>query len=75
MVDTGFGRCVMDNNYARSIALGFTLLFILVALGGLGYLADALLGTLPLFLLLGLVAGFTLGLYYMYVTLKNMGNR
>jgi F0F1-type ATP synthase assembly protein I len=64
----------MDNNYARSIALGFTLLLILVALGGLGYLADALLGTLPLFLLLGLVAGFALGLYYMYVTLKNMGN-
>ncbi len=64
----------MGNNYARSIALGFTLLFILVALGGLGYLADALLGTLPLFLLLGLVAGFALGLYYMYVTLKNIGN-
>jgi F0F1-type ATP synthase assembly protein I len=74
MVDTGFCRSVMDNNYARSIALGFTLLFILVAFGGLGYLADALLGTLPLFLLLGLVAGFALGLYYMYVTLKNMGN-
>ena len=64
----------MDNNYARSIALGFTLLLILVALGGLGYLADAWLETLPLFLLLGLVAGFALGLYYMYVTLKNMGN-
>jgi len=74
MVDTGFCRSVMDNNYARSLALGFTLLFILVAFGGLGYLADALLGTLPLFLLLGLVAGFALGLYYMYVTLKNMGN-
>ena len=64
----------MDNNYARSIALGFTLLLILVALGGLGYLADAWLETLPLFLLLGLVAGFALGLYYMYITLKNMGN-
>ena len=64
----------MDNNYARSIALGFTLLLILVALGGLGYLADAWLGTLPLFLLFGLVAGFALGLYYMYVTLKNMGS-
>ncbi len=65
----------MGNNYARSIALGFTLLFILVALGGLGFLADWLLGTtLPLFLLFGLVAGFALGLYYMYVTLKNMDN-
>ncbi len=74
MVDPGICRSVVGNNYARSIALGFTLLFILVALGGLGYLADALLGTLPLFLLLGLVAGFALGLYYMYVTLKNIGN-
>jgi F0F1-type ATP synthase assembly protein I len=73
MVDTGFRRSVMDNNYARSIVLGFTLLFILVALGGIGLLADTLLGTLPLFLLLGIVAGFALGLYYLYVTLKNMG--
>jgi F0F1-type ATP synthase assembly protein I len=64
----------MGNNYGRSIALGFTLLLILVALGGLGFLADWLSGTLPLFLLLGLVAGFALGLYYMYITLKNMGN-
>ncbi len=64
----------MGNNYGRSIALGITLLLILVALGGLGFLADTLLGTLPLFLLIGVVAGFALGLYYMYVTLKNMGN-
>jgi F0F1-type ATP synthase assembly protein I len=74
MVDPGICRSVVGNNYARSIALGFTLLFILVALGGLGFLADTVLGTLPLFLLLGLVVGFALGLYYMYVTLKNMGN-
>jgi F0F1-type ATP synthase assembly protein I len=64
----------MDSNYARSIALGITLLLILVALGGLGFLADWLLGTLPLFLLIGVVLGFALGLYYMYVTLKNMGS-
>ncbi len=57
------------------MALGFTLLVILVTLGGIGFLADAFLGTLPLFLLLGLVLGFALGLYYMYVTLKNMGDR
>jgi len=75
MVDTSFCRSVMDNNYARSIVLGFTLLFILVASGGIGFLADSFLGTLPLFLLLGLVVGFAVGLYYMYVTLKNMGNR
>ena len=74
MVDTGFCRSVVGGNYARSIALGFTLLLILVALGGLGFLADTLLGSLPLFLLLGLIVGFVLGLYYMYVTLKNMGD-
>jgi Putative F0F1-ATPase subunit Ca2+/Mg2+ transporter len=74
MVDIGFCGNVMDNNYARSIALGFTLLIILIAFGGLGFLADWLLGTLPLFLLLGIVAGFVVGLYYMYVTLKNMGS-
>ena len=64
----------MGNNYGRSIALGITLLLILVVLGGLGLLADKFLGTLPLFLLIGIVVGFALGLYYMYVTLKNMGN-
>ena len=74
MADTGFCRSVMGNNYARSIALGITLLLILVALGGLGLVADTFLGTLPLFLLIGIVVGFALGLYYMYVTLKNMGN-
>ncbi len=64
----------MGNNYGRSIALGITLLLILVVLGGLGLLADTFLETLPLFLLIGIVVGFALGLYYMYVTLKNMGN-
>jgi F0F1-type ATP synthase assembly protein I len=64
----------MGGNYARSIALGITLLLILVALGGLGLLADTFLGTLPLFLLIGIVVGFALGLYYMYTTLKSMGN-
>ena len=74
MADNGFCRSVMGNNYGRSIALGITLLLILVVLGGLGLLADKFLGTLPLFLLVGIVVGFALGLYYMYVTLKNMGN-
>ena len=74
MADTSFCRSVMGNNYGRAMALGITLLLILVVLGGLGLLADKFLGTLPLFLLIGIVVGFALGLYYMYVTLKNMGN-
>ena len=64
----------MGNNYGRALALGITLLLILVAFGGLGLLADTFLGTLPLFLLIGIVVGFALGLYYMYTTLKSMGN-
>ena len=74
MADTSLCGSVMGNNYGRSIALGITLLLILVVLGGLGLLADTFLGTLPLFLLIGIVVGFALGLYYMYVTLKNMGS-
>ena len=74
MVDIGLFRSVMGRNFAQAVALGFTLVVILIIIGGLGLLADTFLGTLPLFLLLGLIAGFALGLYYTYVTLKNMGD-
>ena len=44
------------------------------ALCAAGYFADRALGTLPLFLLLGLGIGFAGGLYYVYVALKRMGS-
>lgn len=44
----------------------------LVFPAGLGYLLDGLLGTVPLFLLLGLALGFAAGLYYVYLALKRM---
>lgn len=61
-------------NYARYIGLGFTFVFILGLLAGLGLYVDKLLGTLPLFLLLGLGLGFAGSLYYVYLALKNLGD-
>lgn len=39
-----------------------------------GFFADKILGTLPLFLLLGLGIGFAGSLYYVYLALKELGN-
>ena len=60
------------NDYARFIVLGFTFVLILAFLTGVGYFIDSLLGTLPLFLLVGVGIGFAGGLYYMYVALQNL---
>ena len=38
-----------------------------------GYFVDRLLGTLPLFVFLGLGIGFVGGLYYLYLELKKFG--
>jgi ATP synthase protein I len=40
-----------------------------------GLLVDRWLGTLPLFLLVGLVVGFVAGLYYVYRALKSLEGR
>jgi ATP synthase protein I len=58
--------------YARFLGLGFTLLAIIGVLSAGGYFVDRLLGTLPLFLLVGLVMGFVAGLYYIYRALKRL---
>jgi ATP synthase protein I len=60
------------NDYARFIILGFTFVLILGILTVAGFFVDRLLGTLPLFLLVGLGVGFAGGLYYMYVALQNL---
>ncbi|MCA1717573.1 MAG: AtpZ/AtpI family protein [Actinobacteria bacterium] len=62
----------MRNDYARFIILGFTFVLILGILTVAGFFVDRLLGTLPLFLLVGLGVGFAGGLYYMYVALQNL---
>ncbi|MBA2376252.1 MAG: AtpZ/AtpI family protein [Rubrobacter sp.] len=38
-----------------------------------GYGLDRLLGTVPLFVLLGMVVGFAGALYYLFVKMKELG--
>lgn len=64
-----------EKGYARLIGVGFSFLVIVALLCGAGLLADRLLGTLPLFMLVGLVLGFSAGLYYIYLAVKKMDER
>jgi ATP synthase protein I len=61
-------------SYARFIGLGFAFILLLGVLTTGGFFVDRLLGTLPLFLLLGLGVGFAGGLYYVYLALKKLGD-
>lgn len=63
-----------SSEYARLIGVGFSFLIIVALLCGGGLLADRWLGTLPLFMLVGLVLGFLAGLYYIYLAIKKMDN-
>ena len=58
--------------YARLLGVGFSFFIIMLACVAGGFLVDSLLGTLPLFMLLGIVVGFGLGLCYIYFAVKNM---
>lgn len=82
MVDYGIVRAMRDtdpkgnnagNSYVRYLYLGFTLVLILSILATGGFFVDKLLGTLPLFLLAGLVIGFAGGLYYVYLEIEKLG--
>lgn len=70
---TSFREGGMGSDYGRFIGVGVAFLFIIAALTGVGYVLDSLLGTLPLFLLLGVLVGFAAALYYVYVQLKKLG--
>ncbi len=70
---TSFREGGLRSDYARYIGVGITFLVIIAGLTVGGYLLDNLLGTLPLFLLLGLVVGFATALFYIYLQLKNLG--
>jgi ATP synthase protein I len=61
------------SGYASLAGLGFAFLLTLAVLTLIGLFVDRLLGTLPLFLLIGLAVGFAGGLYYMYQSLKKFG--
>lgn len=73
MVYTSVREGGMGSEYARYIGVGVAILLIVAGLTVGGYLLDSLLGTVPLFLLLGLAAGFAAALCYVYLQLKKMG--
>lgn len=61
------------SNYARLLGLGFTFISILGVCVVGGFFVDRLLGTLPIFLLVGVGIGFVAGLYYVYRALGTLG--
>jgi ATP synthase protein I len=73
MPNTDSQRNDTAGGYARFLTTGFTLLAIIGGLTVMGFFADKLLGTLPLFLLVGLVLGFVASLVYVYRALKSLG--
>lgn len=70
---TNLREGIIGSDHARYIGVGIIILIIIAALTGGGYVLDALLGTLPLFLLLGVFSGFAASLYYVYLKLKDLG--
>jgi F0F1-type ATP synthase assembly protein I len=72
MPGTDFHGRNAGNSYVRFLYLGFTFILILSILTTLGFFADRALGTLPLFLLVGLGTGFAAGLYYVYRALGDL---
>ena len=48
---------------------------IVAVFAGIGLLVDGLLGTLPIFLLIGVILGFVGWLYYLYRAFENLGGR
>ena len=72
MPDTNSQKNDAGGGYARFLTLGFTFVSIIGGLTLVGYFADRLLGTLPLFLLVGLVVGFAGSLFYVYRALQSL---
>lgn len=72
MPDTRSQRNDASGNYARFVGLGITLILIFGLPTVVGFFVDKLVGTLPLFLLIGLAAGFVGGMFYVYRALQNL---
>jgi F0F1-type ATP synthase assembly protein I len=73
MPNTDSQRDRSGGNYARFFHVGFAFMLIIAVFTGGGYLLDWLVGTLPLFLLLGMLVGFGASLYYLFQALKQVG--
>jgi len=63
-----------SSNFARLFGVGFAFILTVGMLTAIGFFVDRLLGTLPLFLIVGLGLGFAGGLYYVYRALKTLGD-
>jgi ATP synthase protein I len=74
MPDTRSQRNDASGNYARFVGLGVTLMLIFGLPTVVGFFLDRLAGTLPLFLLIGLGAGFVGGMIYVYRVLQKLGD-
>ena len=74
MPDTDSHGNQAGGSYARFIGLGFAFILVVCILAAVGFFVDGLFGTLPLFLFVGLGVGFGGGLYYVYLTLKKLGD-
>lgn len=61
-------------SYARFIHVGFAFMLIIAAFTAGGYGLDWLAGTLPVFMLLGMLVGFVGALYYLFATLGKVGD-
>ena len=74
MPNTDSQRDQSRGDYARFFHVGFAFMFIIAAFTAGGYGLDWLVGTLPLFMLLGMLVGFVGALYYLFVTLGKIGD-
>ena len=74
MANTESRRRDSGPGYARLFGVGFALILILGVLTAIGFFVDRLLGTLPLFLIVGVGIGFAGGLYYVYRALDTLGS-
>ncbi len=74
MANTESRRRETGPGYARLFGVGFAFILVLGLLTAIGYFVDRLLGTLPLFLIAGVVIGFAGGLYYLYRALDTLGD-
>jgi F0F1-type ATP synthase assembly protein I len=74
MANTESRRRETGPGYARLFGVGFVFILVLGVLTAIGYFVDRLLGTLPLFLIAGVVIGFAGGLYYLYRALDTLGD-
>lgn len=75
MPDTNSQRNEAGGGYARFLSLGFALLAIIGGPTVVGFFVDRWLGTLPLFMLVGLVLGFVASLFYVYRAIRNLNDR